>query len=1184
MRRSIDQLRNEQFEYAMPKLIFSEEKLEIKAAAGEKVRGGFRIQNTEERKIRGFLYSSSARVICDPKNFSGRTIYITYEADTSGMKPGEETDGVLTICSSVGEYELPYHLSALELQQEECKPYQRSLDAFTELAKEDYQKAYLFFIKSEFMQMLEQDAPEYITLYEGIRELSVSYRSMEEFLVACKKKDSISFRIRETNVTYEEPEDSFKESIQIVKNCWGFQKLEFTADADFIHLERKMVTTDEFVGNSYQLDYIIEEEKLHAGKNYGTIQIRTDHQELQYEILVTKKGTKEKKRTILKTQRQIEKLVSLYISLQTRQISVEEWQIRSQEALDAYYGYGGNHPILELFQAQLYFTLGKFLEASMVLEKMEERKGRLDRAEVKGYYLYLTTFYHNERKYVDEMEEQIVRLYMQNRESWKLKWILLHLQEKYLNSPQQKIEAVREQFLYGCRSRILFLEVYQLFEREPVLIKRLDEFTVAILKFACKENLLTKEIAEETADLALRCKEYDETTFSVLKECYEQFPSKQLVQSICELLLKGQRTGQEAFIWYAKGVEEDLRITGLYEAYVESMNEHSTKKLPQIIRMYFAYNNTLHYQKKAFVYASVVQNQEEDPQSYRSYRPSIEKFMLDQLAFGRINHNLAILYETFLTKKILSKRLADGLGRALFTYELKCHMPEITSVIVIHRQLKEENIVPVIHGKAQVQIYTEDYSIVMVDAVGNRYASPALYELEKLLTNEKFTEWVKDLSPDHAGMLLWECEKKRKVNEMPQRIEEVERLVELEEIREEYRLLLRKEILDFYTLYPCDKGIYEYLKNMEYEAFVHADKKELFEILIDHGFYQETFDLIAVYGAEEIDIARMTKLCSNMIEIMEYEENELLLSLCIDCFRKKKYDKKILNYLLFYYEGPIQKMKEVWNAGQNFDLDGFKIEEKILAMVLFTRSGTEETEPIYEHYSKEMGDRKICRAYLILRSYEYFVQEKQVGKIVFDKMEKQMKMGKELEEICCLALLRYYATLSQKQHLSEQQELQVTILLEEYAHRGMRFQFFQEFPEIYTRPYQLQDKVFIEYRANPEASVMLHYYIADSKEKELTEKKEPMLNMYEGIFSKEFTLFCGERLTYYIVEECGGKTKKSKVSVLEYHREKKNGNSKYDLLNQMAESLEKKQTQKLNQIIQQYIQQQTFADEVLKMM
>lgn len=1184
MRRRIDQLRNEKFEYEMPKMIFSEQKLEIKAIAGERVRGGFRIENTEDRKIKGVIYSSSTRMVCEPGDFSGRKIHITYEADAAGMQPGEVLDGFFIICSSIGEYELPFQLTILESQEETREEYKKSLDAFAEMAKKDFQKAYLFFIKSEFPKMLEQNAPEYLTLYEGIRELSVSYRSMEEFLVACKKKDAISIRIREQQGRFEELEESTKESVLIVKNRWGFQRLDFIADADFIRLERNMVTTDEFVGNYYQLEYIIEEEKLHAGRNYGTICIRTSSQELRYEIFVTKKGTREKKRTVLETQRQIERLISLYINLQMRQISVEEWQMSSQEALIRYRESGGNHPLLELFQAQLYFTLGKFLEANSVLERMEGQKRLLDRAEVRGYYLYLTTFYQSERKYVDEIEEEIVSLYMQNRESWKLRWILLHLQERYLNHPQQKIEAVREQFLYGCRSRILFLEVYQLFEKEPVLIKRLDEFTIAILRFACKENLLTQEVAEETADLALRCKEYDEMTFSVLKECYEQFPSKQLVRSICELLLKGGKTGQEAFLWYAKGVEEDLRVTGLYEAYVESMKENSTKKLPQIIRMYFAYNNTLHYQKKAFIYASVVQNQEEDPQSYRSYRPSIEKFMLDQLSFGRINQNLAVLYQKFLDRNLLNKRLADGLGRALFTYELTCYMPEITSAIVIHRQLKEENVVPVIHGKAQIQIYTEDYSIVLMDSAGNRYAAPSLYELEKLLTNDEFTQWVKEFSPDHPGMLLWECEKVRKTKQMPKTIEGVERLVELEEIREEYRTALKKDILTFYTLNPLDAGLHEYLQNMQYESFLSAGKKELLELLIDQGFYTEAFDLISVYGYEEVEIGKLTRMCSNIVSLSEYAENEMLLCLCEVCFRQKKYDKKILTYLLFYYEGPIKDMKAVWEAGQSFDLDGFQIEERILSMVLFSKSGVEGTEAIYESYSKGMGDHKICQAYLIFRSYEYFVKEKPAGKIIFDKLEKQFEIRKDLEEVCCLALLRYYAEISQENPLSERQELQVSTLLEEYAHRGMRFKFFQQFPEMYTRPYQLQDKVFIEYRTNPAQSVTLYYYITDEKRKETICRKEPMLNVYEGIFSKEFTLFYGEQLTYYIVEEREGEVKQSKVSVLEYRKSQRNGNSKYELLNQMAQSIEQKQTEKVSQTIETYIRQQTLVDEVLKMM
>ena len=787
--------------------------------------------------------------------------------------------------------------------------------------------------------MLKKSAPEYVTLYEGIRRISVSYRSMEEFLVACKKKEPISIRIRESRAKFEELEDSVKESIVIVKNQWGFQRLDISADAEFIRLERNVVTTDEFIGNYYQLDYIIEEEKLHAGKNYASIRIRTGSQELRYEIFVTKKGTKARKRTVLETQRQIERLISLYIRLQTRQIPVEEWQMESQKALRRYQEFGGKNPILELFEAQLYFTLGKFLEASNILERVEGRKRGLSSPEVRGYYLYLTTFYHNERKYVDQMEEEIVSLFLQNRESWKLQWILLHLQEKYLNYPEQKIEAVREQFLYGCRSRMLFLEVYQLFEKEPVLMKRLDEFTIAILKFACKEGILTKEVAQETADLALRCKEYDETTLSVLKECYEQYPSAELVRSICELLLKGQKKDPDTFFWYAKGVEDDLRVTGLYEAYIESMSDNSARKLPQMIRMYFSYNNTLNYKKKAFVYASVIQNRDEDPQSYRSYRPSIEKFMLDQLIFGRINKNLAVLYQKFLTKNLLNKRLADGLGRILFTYELTCRVPQITSAIVIHRQLKEENIVPIVNAKAQIQIYTEDYSIVFTDQAGNRYACSGAYELEKMMTNDQFMEWVKELSPDHPGMLLWECEKTRAQNKLPDSIKEVQKLAEMSEITEEYCMLLRKEILDFYTIHPFAEGIREYLKNIDYELFFRADAKELLELLIDQKFYQEAFDLIAVYGYERIELTKLTKLCSNMISALEYEENETLLSLCRVCFAQEKYDKKILTYLLFYYDGPVKEMKKVWSAGKSFDLDTFEIEEKILAMVLFTETG-----------------------------------------------------------------------------------------------------------------------------------------------------------------------------------------------------------------------------------------------------
>ena len=64
------------------------------------------------------------------------------------------------------------------------------------------------------------------------------------------------------------------------------------------------------------------------------------------------------------------------------------------------------------------------------------------------------------------------------------------------------------------------------------------------------------------------------------------------------------------------------------------------------------------------------------------------------------------------------------------------------------------------------------------------------------------------------------------------------------------------------------------------------------------------------------------------------------------------------------------------------------------------------------------------------------------------------------------------------------------------------------------RKYQLTDKFFLEYHTAPGQQIEVHYrleaqqeYLAD----ELTE-------MYDGIYVKDFILFFGEKVQYYILE------------------------------------------------------------------
>ena len=96
------------------------------------------------------------------------------------------------------------------------------------------------------------------------------------------------------------PGQSIRETIIIKKNGWGFLRLDLSSDSRFIRLDKKVVTTDEFVGNQFVLEYIIDTNFLHAGKNFGRIKIGTCYQSLYLDVQVIKETQNEEKRQFRK--------------------------------------------------------------------------------------------------------------------------------------------------------------------------------------------------------------------------------------------------------------------------------------------------------------------------------------------------------------------------------------------------------------------------------------------------------------------------------------------------------------------------------------------------------------------------------------------------------------------------------------------------------------------------------------------------------------------------------------------------------------------------------------------------------------------------------------------------------------------------------------------------------------------
>ena len=299
--------------------------------------------------------------------------------------------------------------------------------------------------------------------------------------------------------------------------------------------------------------------------------------------------------------------------------------------------------MMRLVKAQLLFAADREDEACMLLENIEQHRECLNTPQLEGYYLYLTTFYHKEKEYVDYVEAKVGGMLLKDSANWVLQWVLLYIQEKLLRHPAKSFPPSAGSSSMDAAADHVSGSALVL-EKSPLLLKRLDEFEIHTLSFMCREKLVGAELVMQIAELAGRARNYQRLLYGILQEAYEVYPSKGLLMAICSLLIKGHKTGPSCFPWFQRGVEQDIRLTGLYEYYIESMPSRSREPLPQIIRMYFSYNNTLNHEKKAAVYANVIRNRKTDAHTYNSYRPAMERFMLEQLQAGRISRNLALLY------------------------------------------------------------------------------------------------------------------------------------------------------------------------------------------------------------------------------------------------------------------------------------------------------------------------------------------------------------------------------------------------------------------------------------------------------------------------------------------------------------------------------------------------------------
>ena len=1172
MKKKIEQLLNGTFEYENPTLLFSQEKISVTLKAGDTMRGELYFGTENNERIRGYITSSSRRMVAGIGKFSGTTICLPYGVDASGMKPGEEVSGWICFTTNIGEYRLPFHI---ETEKERVRSHGGEvldMESFLKIAKSDFREAYRIFKDKSFPGILKNAGQKEKALYAGLSVQTVTYQHLEEFLISMGVKEPVSISLKQSGGEFYEFQETTQESFEIHRNGWGHLRLDIETRGDFLETERHVATDEDFIGSSYRIEYVIHKEKLGNGTQCGQIVIRSPYQELVYPVTVSKGQKRSVDISSIERHHRVSALRD-YLQYRCGNMDFKTWAGSTRFVLNQLREAGCDYPEYQMAEAYLLHKEDNNEAAIEILKKYQDKSYSSDDLEFAGIYLYLCCLTGIYRDSVQALRK-IQNFYMQKEDSVILLWLQLQLDRSFRHTPSKAVFMLEEQFDKGSRSPLLYLEAWNYIRADMSLLHRISRFWIQVFLYAGKNDLLTEELVMRFAYLSGYEKSFNRSLYRGLEMGYEAFPTDDTLEAICRYIMIENPRRPEYFRWFSLAVERGLRITRLYEYYVETMDTTYQRELPKTLLMYFTYNdNTLGDSRKAFLYANVAAYKEKEPGVYESYRKNIQAFAGRKMAEGRMNENYAALYQQFCMNPTNAKE-ARAAAKLMYTCRMYCDDRKIRQVIVRHNQMAREESYPFVQGVAYPRIYTEDAVLLFQDDKQRRYAATVDYNVTRMMDERELLPKVLANGIKEPGVLLHYCENTPIDRD---NLEIFQYIAESEAFTETYRSDIRKKILDYYAAHVQGEDLDDYLCQMDLRKYVVTDRKTLLEVLISRRMFRQAMGLIEEFGYEDVEWGSLLKLTSRMILKSEMAQDDELLALAGAVYRAGKFDEVILHYLIQYRFGPVDDLFDFWKSARGFEMDTYDLEEKILCLLMFTGDYRKEGEMILASYVRQAGKERIIGAYLTQAAYGVFVKEYPMSSFIRECLENAYERNWPVDEVCHMALLK---ALSKEKQEDEKYVRMERELLKECVKDGRAFAFYRRLSPELLNPYQLDDKTYVEYHTSPAAKVTLFYKLDSGTGNGKGYKSEPARNVYEGIFSRTFTLFYGETLHYYFRVELDGKVQNTPERTITMNRVEGTPMSKYHLLNQMLSAGKLDKTQEVARRMKQYLRQEQYVKEM----
>lgn len=1148
MRARIGQIAAGRFNGTKPILAFSEETIDLSVIEGRSEAGSFVIESTNQIKICGIVYSTNPRMECLNPHFEGEKVRIRYQFNSKGLTEGDACEGKFVIVCNQIEYSLSFCARITRLYAEASTGAVKSLDDFTRLAASNWDEAYHLFYNRNFLNTIPYDNVYERLTYEGFACARPSGQNMEEFLIGVNKKQPVSISVDKSEEIFMASKEPQSGCFTITKDNWGYTEIRLRTDCEFIKLSKPVLTLDDFIGKTYLYEYIIDASAMHAGRNFGRIYIDGVYQSFTIDITA---GVRDDDGSIsdIAVTKDIKEcmvgIMELYTSFRLKRIVTGVWANETISILNHLHALVPDEHMYELMKAQAFIINRQRQEAKWILDDFKHSNPD-KKAPIWGYYLYLMTLLEREPSYVDNMTHEVELIFYENPDSVLLFWVLLFLRDQYFDDSAGKLKDIKYWVLRGCSSPYLYIEAYYLISQDPYLIKELSVFELRILSWAVKEKALTKELAGaifEAVDLAGG---FDNRVYELLTAAYEICPEAEYVGIICSYLIKGHKNDTCFHKWFELGIENKLRLTGLYESYLLTMDDRQISPVPKIIQMYFSFDNKLPYRKLAVLYNNIIAAKETEPEVYHKYRKAMGRFAMDQAQLRHIDDNLAVLYEDMLELGFINEELSAAFSDIIYTHKLIVFDKRIVRAIIYQNEMKEPQIFPVTDQCAYFELFSNDYVILFEDSRGYRYVKSISYRLQRLMDAEKYLDRCISLSPDRPQYIVSHFKHVRDYSDFTKDdLKLFKPVFYSESFSDSYKAVMGYRILKYCQLHDYEDYVRPFLQSINFDTLQKDARKYLIDMLVSNRLYEKAYDMAMEYGIDMLAAASKVVLCENALKV-QHVDDDFMVQLAISAFKTGKYSDLVLKYLCENYTGPTDELINLWHAADKFSISSMKLDERILEQGIYTQIEPEKISDIFMEYYKRAGNEKLILAYISLVAHGYLHSGGCKADFIFDIIEKRFIGNRTLNDACQLALLKHFA---EKTDIT-QAELEIEdTLLKYYIYNNMYFDFFARLDYRLLEKYFIYDKAFLQYESTPGTHVVLHY----SRDEDGEEfNSEDMVEMYDGIYVKTFVIFFGELIRYYITEEHDNSIEVKESNRLTCNNiPGDNDHSRYNLINEM---------------------------------